>query len=61
LLFTGFGRGRIDERTGAEGMIIRGYEPKDEDSVMGDVYPYYEEKLGYEIEGKIYIVKERAK
>lgn len=26
--------------------------------VLGDVYPYYEGELGYEIEGKIYIVKE---
>ena len=25
--------------------------------VMGDVYPYYEDKLGYDVEGKIYIVK----
>lgn len=29
--------------------------------VMGDVYPYYEDKLGYDIEGKIYIVKKRMK
>jgi len=28
--------------------------------VTGDVYPYYE-KLGYEIEGKIYIVKPKTK
>ena len=25
--------------------------------VTGDVYPYYEDNLGYETEGKIYIVK----
>lgn len=31
--------------------------PDDIVYVMGDVYPYYEDKLGYDIEGKIYIVK----
>ena len=34
--------------------------PGDTVYVMGDVYPYYEEKLGYDIEGKIYIVKPRG-
>ena len=32
--------------------------PNDIVYVMGDVYPYYE-KLGYEEEGKIYIVRKR--
>ena len=27
--------------------------------VLGDVYPYYEDKLGYEIEGKVYVVKQK--
>jgi len=27
--------------------------------VLGDVYPYYEDKLGYEIEGKVYMVKQK--
>jgi GNAT superfamily N-acetyltransferase len=31
--------------------------PDDVVYVMGDVPVYYEEKLGYEIEGKIYVVK----
>ena len=31
--------------------------PSDIVYVMGDVYPYYEDNLGYEIEGKIYKVK----
>jgi len=33
--------------------------PNDTVYVLGDVYPYYEEKLGYEIEGKVYIVKKK--
>ena len=33
--------------------------PGDTVYVTGDVYPYYEDKLGYEVEGKIYIVKVR--
>ena len=33
--------------------------PGDTVYVTGDVYPYYEDKLGYEAEGKIYIVKAR--
>jgi len=28
--------------------------------VLGDVYPYYEDKLNYEIEGKVYIVKPKS-
>ncbi|MCL2169004.1 MAG: GNAT family N-acetyltransferase [Defluviitaleaceae bacterium] len=28
--------------------------------VLGDVYTYYEDKLGYDIEGKVYIVKPKA-
>ena len=31
--------------------------PKDIVYVLGDVYPYYEDSLGYEIEGKVYIAK----
>ena len=33
--------------------------PDDTVYVMGDIYLYYEDKLGYDIEGKIYIVKAR--
>ena len=33
--------------------------PGDTVYVTGDVYPYYEDKLKYEVEGKIYIVKVR--
>ena len=33
--------------------------PDDIVYVTGDVYPYYEDKLGYEVEGKIYIVKRK--
>ena len=36
--------------------VCRDY-PDDTVYVMGDIYPYYEDKLGYDIEGKIYIVK----
>ena len=28
--------------------------------VLGDVYPYYEDKLGYEIEGKVYKVTQKG-
>ena len=31
--------------------------PKDIVYVLGDVYPYYEGSLAYEIEGKVYIAK----
>jgi len=33
--------------------------PSDTVYVTGDVYPYYE-KLGYETEGKIYIVRPKS-
>ena len=34
--------------------------PEEAVYVMGDVYPYYEDALGYETEGKIYRVKMKS-